>query len=80
MKSVIIVVLIGILIVTVIAVPLVEEDISDDHIRVKRLTCEVLGSVNVANVQLNDAPCYLKCKLKNRPGGYCDSTKKCRCR
>ncbi|PSN36807.1 Tenecin-1 [Blattella germanica] len=73
MKAVLLVFLLVVCAV-VLAAPL------EEHIRRKRFTCDVLGSVSIKDVQLNDAPCALHCLWDGKSGGHCDDSKVCICR
>ncbi|CAH1962509.1 unnamed protein product [Acanthoscelides obtectus] len=52
------------------------------HLRVRRATCDIIGSISVKGVKLNDAACALHCIQMGggRTGGYCDGRKVCHCR
>ncbi|XP_072399941.1 uncharacterized protein [Diabrotica undecimpunctata] len=60
----------------------IEEDAENDsQTREKRfVTCAVIGKIPIEGVQLNDAACAARCYAKKRPGGWCDSHRKCNCR
>ncbi|XP_060518316.1 tenecin-1 [Cylas formicarius] len=64
------------------AAPVDEEfldDTNQEHVRVKRVTCDVL-SVEAKGIKLNDAACGLHCLYKGRSGGYCNGKRICVCR
>jgi hypothetical protein len=50
-----------------------------EHIRVKRVTCDIL-SVEAKGVKLNDAACAAHCLFRGRSGGYCNGKRVCVCR
>ncbi|CAH1108349.1 unnamed protein product [Psylliodes chrysocephalus] len=68
-----------VLIVNAISSP-VEEVQAEEHSRVKRFSCDVLGSIEAGPVKLNDAACAARCLLQRHKGGYCDNKKQCHCR
>ncbi|XP_063903644.1 tenecin-1-like [Zophobas morio] len=49
----------------------VAESTQQDHVRVKRFTCDILGS---------DAACSVHCMGHGHRGGYCNPEKVCVCR
>ncbi|VEN45681.1 unnamed protein product [Callosobruchus maculatus] len=50
------------------------------HLRVRRATCDIVGSISIKGVQLNDAACALHCIQLGKSGGWCDKRKVCHCR
>ncbi|XP_050503936.1 defensin, isoforms B and C-like [Diabrotica virgifera virgifera] len=70
-----------VLVANVLSAPSPIEEVEESgHVRVKRFTCDVIGSISYAKFKLNDAACAAHCRLKHRPGGWCDQTKQCHCR
>ncbi|CAH1108353.1 unnamed protein product [Psylliodes chrysocephalus] len=62
------------------AIELNKQLIPREHSRVKRFSCDVLGSIQAGPVKLNDAACAARCLLQRHKGGYCDNKRQCHCR
>ncbi|PSN29532.1 Tenecin-1 [Blattella germanica] len=52
----------------------------EEHFREKRFSCDIKITADVFGVKITDTGCNIRCFLERRPGGTCDSHKKCHCR
>ncbi|CAH1108340.1 unnamed protein product [Psylliodes chrysocephalus] len=84
MKNILIALFLFTIFVSTICVPVSEIAVEElenqqEHLRVKRFTCDVL-SVEAKGVKLNDAACATHCLFRGKRGGWCDKRRVCNCR
>ncbi|XP_050504997.1 tenecin-1-like [Diabrotica virgifera virgifera] len=79
MKAVIFCAIFAVVVMQVLALPVDEIEEKDGHLRFKRFTCDVLGSISYMGVSMHDNPCSIKCRMMGSDGGHCDEQKECHC-